>query len=253
MSEPLDSGAKRVNEAESLWPTRTVALVVAVLIWLFASYLPRLDDIEDTVVTATLSYAAPPEGMIADAERRTTVTIRIRGTADAIAPIANDSINITVPLPEPILAGVQTDVQLSAEDAALPDGVEIMSFTPSTVSVLIDELVSESVLVVPHWVGEPGAGLTRADLDFEISPERVTLTGPKAAVENFTSLATDPIDVAGRAINFEKKVGLQLSDPALSTNPTSVTVKVKLEPEPELVPAEEDAESVDNGTDSRQP
>ena len=226
-----------MNEPESLWPTRTVALVIAVLIWLFASYLPRLDDIEDKEVTASLSYAAPPEGMIADTDRRATVTIRVRGTVDAIAPIANDSINITVPLPELNQPGVQTDVQLSPENAALPDGVEIISITPNTVSVLIDQLVSESARVQPQFVGEPGAGLTRDDLRFEIAPARVTVTGPKTAVEKFTSLATEEIDLSGRALNFETTVGLQLPDPALSTSPASVNVKVLLEPEPDSAEA----------------
>jgi len=226
------------REIPSLWPLRAIALAIALLLWLFSSLLPRLANLSEKEVAVSLSYAVTPDNMIADTSRRPSeVTVRIRGTEDVIGPVGNESIRVTVPLPERIEPGIATEVFLSPENAVAPEGVEIISFSPASVMVLIDELDQVAVDIVPQFSGEPGAGLTLADVRATARPSRVLLSGPRSTVDGLTSVSTQPIDLSGRAIDFSEQVGFDLDDYAnVSARPDLVTIDVKLEADSTTAP-----------------
>lgn len=238
-----------MSDVQSPWPMRIVALVISVLIWLFASYLPRLEIPSEKSVTVTLIYAVTPVNTIASTNRRLSeVSVTVRGTEAALASVGNDSIQITVPLPNGYQLGVPTEVQLTADNVVVPEGVTIVSITPSSVPVMIDELATVAVKVTPTFRGEPGAGLTVADVRATAIPNQVILSGPKSRMVALTNILTEAIDLSGRAIDFEEQVGLQLPDPSVTSRPSLVTVDIRLEAEPLSTDATNESVSTDPNT-----
>ncbi len=246
-----------MSEGNNLWALRTVALVIAIITWLFASFLPRLERLGESAIEreleVPLSYAAPPSGLVADPNRRTTVLVRIKGSPERIRQLSSDSINVTVPLPRDFTPGTATEVELQEQDAVTPDGVEIVSFTPTTIPVTIDIQTEIQIRVLPEFRGEPAAGLTRDNIRWNVEPEFVTVRGPRGQLSNLTQVATEPISVTGRAIDFREQVGIQLGNPALTARPNLVTVEVFLEPASRRSSANDPPASAGSGSPNVRP
>lgn len=238
-----------MNESSSPWPLRAVALLIAVLTWLFASYLPRVDELGESMVEidldqVSLNYAAPPGNyMYLRSNRPTTIEVRVEGRSQIVNSLSNDSVNVTVPLPREIVPGVATEVALTAADASAPEGVRILSFTPSTVSVQIDQVVEQDVTVNPEFVGEPGAGLTYDDVRWTVRPSNVTVRGPRSLLSNLSTLPTESIDLNARSLSFEAQYPVVVPDPSITVEPSVVSVEVLLEPAADTEPTGVDDEA----------
>ena len=224
-----------MNESTNPWPLRAVALLIAVLTWLFASYLPRVEELGESMVEidldqVSLNYAAPPGNyMYLRSNRPTTISVRVEGRSQIVNSLSNGSINVTVPLPRTIEPGVPTEIALTAAHASAPEGVRILSFSPSSVSVQIDQVVEQDVTVTPEFIGEPGAGLTREDVDWSVRPASVTARGPRSSLSSLSTLPTESIDLNARSLSFEGQYAVVVPDPSITVEPAVVTVSVVLE------------------------
>ena len=230
-----------MNESTNPWPLRAVALFIAFLTWLFASYLPRVEELGESMVEidldqVSLNYAAPPGNyMYLRSNRPTTIQVRVEGRSQIVNSLSNGSINVTVPLPRTIDPGVATEVALTPADASAPEGVRILSFSPSSVSVQIDQVVEQEVTVNPEFVGEPGAGLTREDVRWTVRPSAVTVRGPRSLLSTLSALPTVPIDLNARSLSFEGQYAVVVPDASIGAEPAVVNVSVVLE-----LPTEDD-------------
>lgn len=244
-----------MTENQSPWPLRAVALLIAVLTWLFASYMPRVEELGESMVEidldqVSLNYAAPPGNyMYLRSNRPTTIQVRVEGRSQIVNSLSNDSINVTVPLPAEIEPGVATEIALSATDASAPEGVRILSFSPASVSVQIDQVVEQDVTVNPELVGEPGAGLTREDVRWTVRPSTVTVRGPRSLLSNLSALPTVPVDLNARSLSFEGQYAVVVPDASITVEPAVVTVSVVLEPPADTPPSSEVPAAPSNGID----
>jgi hypothetical protein len=158
--------------------------------------------------------------------------VRVEGRGQRVQGLSSESVSVTVRLPGDITPGVPTAIPLQPENAVLPEGVFIVSFSPEVISVTIDRVIEVDVTVRPDLQGEPGAGLTREDIRTRVRPETVRVRGPSGLLTNLQVVATEPVDVSGRAIDFSEQRQVVLPDPALAVQPVVVTVEVMLEPAP---------------------
>ena len=201
-----------MRESGNRWTFRALAVVIAIGIWLPASFCPRLREITTPPIEANVAGRLT----IPDHERLTVLSIepegvqvRIRGNDELIDSLELDQVRVQVPLPGDAFAGGpysgpwEVEVVLAGEDVVLPDDqVEVVSVTPDRLVLSVDEEISVAVPVAVEWIGEPIGGISVDDENVLITPETVTVQGARSEINRLEFALAGPIDLTGRGLDF---------------------------------------------------
>lgn len=239
-----------MSESRSLWAFRALAVLIAIGIWLPASYCPRLRDVTEPPIEGSVQVqvnyedhdqmvvlGSPILGSPEDPEE--TLSVQIRGSEDAMASLNRDQIRVQVPLGENLFGGAtysgprQVAIILSTEHVVLPadaEGIEVLSVTPEQLTLTLDEEISAQVPVQVDWRGEPIGGFS-VDLDnVRIEPPLATVQGARSEINRLDYALAGPIDVDGRGVDFvEEQARVRFeSDDVVVEFPTFVSVEVPM-------------------------
>lgn len=201
-----------MSESGNRWTFRALAVVIAIGIWLPASFCPRLRDITTTPIETNVAGRLT----IPDHERLRVLSIepeevevRIRGNDELIDSLELDQVRVQVPLPDDVFTGGpysgprEVEVVLAAEDVVLPDDqVQVVSVTPDRLVLNVDEEISVAVPVQVDWVGEPIGGISVDDENVRIEPQSVTVQGARSEINKLEFALAGPIDLTGRGLDF---------------------------------------------------
>lgn len=186
-----------MNETGRLWTLRLAALGLALVLWFVLSF-ERRETRSERLLQASITYMRGDEMVIVDPPQTVDVTLSgPRETINRINPF-DVSVQVDMRQAEP---GTH-EVNLSAENVSLPQGLRVERLQPSSVEVTVDRLVSRELPVEPDIRGEPAAGATRGEV--EVVPPVVTVTGPESQLQNLTSLKTAVVSLEGHALSFEE-------------------------------------------------
>ncbi len=219
-----------MSEQNGLWRLRILSIAVAVGVWIFASYLPRLQQLSVPQVTqvfrAAVSYSTPSGFMVLNAAQSVDVTLR--GSEEVMTKLTDADIKVSVPFPPPVEAGRRL-FALSPSDVNTVEGVEVVSLDPNRLDLLVDEIVSRELTVLWNRKGEPGAGATLGEVTVE--PDRVEVRGPRTHVDQLTHVTTEAITLDFHSVTFAEEVEVLVDDPLVTiVAPRVVTVTVELAP-----------------------
>ncbi len=201
-----------MSENGNRWTFRALAVVIAIGIWLPASFCPRLREITTPPIEANVAGRLT----IPDHERLTVLSIepegvqvRIRGNDELIDSLELDQVRVQVPLPDDVFAAGpysgprEVEVVLAAEDVVLPDDqVQVVSVAPDRLVLSVDEEISVAVPVQVVWIGEPIGGISVDLENVQITPERVTVQGARSEINKLEFALAGPIDLTGRGLDF---------------------------------------------------
>lgn len=232
-----------MSESGNRWTFRALAVVIAVGIWLPASFCPRLREmttppVEETV-QAGLNFP-DHEHMMVVGRPEEVFEVLIRGSEDQIASVSRDQIRILVPLGENMFGGAsysgprELEVILAVEDVVLPDdadGIDVVSVTPDRLTVTVDEEISEQVPVqVDSFIGEPIGGVGVDYGGVRIEPRVVTVQGSRSEINRQGYAVAGPIDIEGRGVDFvADQVRVRFESEYVQVEfPTFVTVEVPM-------------------------
>jgi YbbR domain-containing protein len=153
--------------------------------------------------------------------------VTVRGTPELVDSI--DSVSATINLNGLRDRTVQIDAQLVARTAS--GNPVSVSLTPATarVTLQIEETVSQRVLPVhPYRInGSPAPGYTVTNVT--VDPLVVTVTGPKAVVDNLTSVTFEPIEIPNVSIT-QVSTGRLVQVPNVTFDTQTVRVTITIEP-----------------------
>lgn len=214
------------------WGLRLLALGIAIGIWFNASVEDRLVSSEKEV-EANVIYDRPSGFMILDPVRR--VNVRLLGSQRAIRQLNPYQVDVQVEL-TPRQEGT-VRIPLGPEDVLAPEGLEVVSIEPSSISVNLEREVSQRVPVIPRIEGTPAGGAEAGEP--EVFPNQALVTGPESMVRRLGSLTTVPIRLDGRSATFEILVAVASPNDMIQiVQPSQVTVRIPLQVP---LPADEDA------------
>lgn len=240
-----------MSERRNLWTFRALAVLIAIGIWLPASFVPRLREmtvrpIEESVQVARVNYEDHDQMVVLGSpilgspeDPKDELVVSIRGSVDAMASLNRDQIRVQVPLGENLFGGPtysgtrQVAIILSTDDVVLPEdaeGIEVVSLTPEQLTLTLDEEVSVQVPVQVDWRGEPIGGFS---VDFEnvrIEPRLATVQGSRSEINRLGYALAGPIDVDGRGVDFvEEQARVRFeSEDVVVEFPTFVSVEVPM-------------------------
>jgi YbbR domain-containing protein len=227
---------------ENRWFLRLAAFLVASLLWLFVSLLPRLEDESEPraelAIDATVAYQNPRPDDLMILNRGHQISVLVRGRESLVQGLDTREVDIRIPFPRQFTANEPIDVQLAPDLVTLPEGLEAVSVTPNVITLLIDEKESVKLPVRVVFTGEPAAGLTRLDVQSVVEPGEVTVQGPKHQLESLTEVTTAPVNLDGRAVRFSERVEVRVGGQATRIlTPSLVKVTVFFGPVDDLTVA----------------
>jgi len=183
---------------------------------------------EHTFLGVAVTTLAQPEGTFVLSQQLGTVDIRYRIAADAPAAVTAESFAVTVDLAAYDMTHAPERQALRIDVRPVSDGLTVLSYGPSSVSVAIDRLEEAQVRVAVDR-GEVPAGLEIGTP--RLSVRQVTATGPESLLHRVDrALATVRIDESG--IDCCGQVELVPVDingrrvESVDLNPSSVRVEI---------------------------
>lgn len=212
-----------MSETGRLWTLRLAALGLALVLWFVLSF-ERRESRSERQVQAAITYMRGDEMVILDP--RQTVDITVSGPRETINRINPFDVSVQVDMRQ-TESGTH-DVNLTAENVSLPQGLRVERLQPSSVEVTVDRLVRRELPVEPDVRGEPAAGATRGDV--EVVPPVVTVTGPESQLQNLQSLKTAVVSLEGHALSFEESAQVIAPENVAvrEIQPSRVNVRVPL-------------------------
>ncbi len=231
-----------MSERAHIWTLRSLAVAVAVGIWLPTSYLPRLEETRMRPTLIEENVAARLS--IPDLERLTVlsfeprgVEVRIRGRSEQMDSLDPGQVRVRVPLPDDVFRGAvyngprEIEIVLGVENVRLPDEqMEAVSVAPDRLTLLVDEEISTLVPVEVTWVGEPIGGVAVDLPNVRVEPAEVTVRGSRSEINRLGSAVAGPVDITGRGLDFTaEQVRVRLgSEHVQVMSPTIVDVFVPM-------------------------
>jgi YbbR domain-containing protein len=215
------------------FPLKAIAVVIAVLFW-----VAIMQNAAPSVISVAFDGRVPVErpdnvpsgyvlrGSLGD------VGVTLRGAPGVADRVALSDLKATIDMKSLTLDRAEPqDARVTVTVAK--EGVEVIAWSPLTVSVRIEKVTSRTALVQPRFANEPPTGARAGDP--AVSPTEVRVTGPESDVARIaavlatvrfgdgqtdieTSTPALPVDAAGVPID-----GLQVE-------PGQVVVKVPVLP-----------------------
>jgi YbbR domain-containing protein len=212
-----------VSEGLRTWGLRLLALGIALGLWFNSSFEDR-EALSERLVTASVSYTWPQGYIVLDQEQE--VQVRVRGSSKRVRELDPGQVDVQVELGR---RRGSVAVSLGPDNVLTPDGLEVMSVAPSTLTVEVDREISRRIRVVPDLQGQAAPG-TRVE-EPEVFPNQVLVTGPESLVSRTEVIHTRPVNLAGRSATFEERVPVVPPDPLLQVmQPSRVSVRVPIQP-----------------------
>ena len=212
------------NRSGRQWGVRVLALAIALPLW-FSLSVAKREEVSEKVIEAAVSYSPPPGFILLDPVQR--VQLRLRGRTSKIRSLNPFVVDVLVAVTDARRGS--HDVQLSAANVIVPDGIEVVSVDPSSLRVQLDEEARQMVQVEARLIGEPAAGAVAREPI--ITPARVLVSGPASRLRDLRSVSTTAINLDGHALNFAETAAVLTPDPLIKiVQPSVVTVEVPMEP-----------------------
>jgi len=209
------------------WWLKLIALVAAVVLWLFA----RLEQEYTRELKLGLDMSLLPTEYVVVEQNVDSVSVEIRGKGRYLVQLGKFEPRIVLPLVS--MREGRERLRIGPENVNLPEQIEVRSLDPYQIELVIERRAKRKVAVIVRSDGIPAEGFAISDIDYD---KTVDLYGTKEVVSTFSHLFSEPLNVDGVSESFSTKLAIQVPDTAgLATEPSSILVKVRVEPETTVV------------------
>lgn len=202
---------------------KALSLVLALSIWAWL----QTEQVVDRPARATVTYTFP-DGLTPVDEVARTLVVMVRGPQGRVRALDGQQLGMSVDLSEESTGKTSVDFsELSV--TGLPDGLEVVQFSPPGAELQLDKEMTRIVRVRAAVIGEPAEGWKRGV--FSVSPATIEIVGPQSKVRNIAEVSTDIVDVSGARKHVERKVPLAIDHRTVRpTEQKKVTVSVEVDP-----------------------
>ena len=178
-------------------PAKIVALIVAVVLWLYVmnDQNPAMDG--SYTVPVTIENAPDGYQLSSSVDK---VTIRVRGPRSFFVSADASDFHARVNL-----AGFTEGERAYAVETSIPYGFDLVGISPDKINVNLDRIVEQPVLAVVATDGFPAEGFTVAK--FEQEYKTVMIEGPRSLVDQVAQ-ATGHINLNGLSSDYTASVSL---------------------------------------------
>ncbi len=179
----------------------------------------------EITVELPLEYKNVPQNFIITKSIVNKVNVLFSGPSTLIKLIAKKELSFPIDLSH-VHKG-KNEIVLYPEMLNLPHKINIKIITPSTISIYVDKIVTETKAVVPQIVGTVAKGFKISKISIE--PPYVSITAAEDELKSIQTIKTDTINVTDKKENIDVKVPLITNLRYLrSISPLEVEVKIEI-------------------------
>lgn len=197
------------------------SLVIAALLFYYVNSESNEGDI---TISVPVELKGVPANKTVLWPQSRQIKISIKGPSFLLPPIYTSPPPFRVKVPSDV--GNKFTAVFKKSEVVLPPSVKVIGIDPPEMEFTFDDLVRKEVGVKVTQVGVLREGLKLDEM--KVSPEKITITGPKTEVSDIQWIETDPIDFREVAESVERELALRqigrLAD--VSANQVSVRLTV---------------------------
>lgn len=184
---------------------RALAVFLAIALWLFVTgdNITRNTPSRTVMKDVPLNYENLEPGLVVTSELG-TVDVTLEGLADAFEGLTISDVDAHVDLAEKEAGVHRLQVRVKP-----PRGLELVTFTPEQVELVIEPLISADFPVYVEYSGTPAAGWMRQKAGFE--PMHISVEGPQSMIETISRVVLY-IDQSGKRSEFKGELAPVLLD-----------------------------------------
>ncbi len=186
------------------WPAKILSIAAAVFLFLFY----RFSSLDERNFSVPLDLRVA-EGFMPAGPYPHAVRISLRGPGDQIFLILEEEIAAYVDFTDHTTEGLyRKPVSYTRGGSALRiDPLEI-SVDPTEVTVAIERRIERTIAVTPVFSGHPQKGYELGQ--YFVSPEEISVRGPRSSVEDLDEIRTESIDLDDRTEDFTVTVSVNV-------------------------------------------
>ena len=200
-----------------------LSVTIAMVLWGMAH---GTSDIERSLDIPVIFHGVP-ENVVVTGQTADAVNVRVLGSRAALRSLPA-KLEYRIDLSDAKPGPAVYEVDSSQVDQELPNGARIVSRSPSSIEVSLEQRGRKALRVRADLEGEPAEGFTIASV--EVDPARVWVTGARSDVLRLSEVVTETIEVTGIREPLEREVRLSLgSDHVWREDGGGVKVRIVVE------------------------
>ncbi len=191
------------------WELKLLSLLLAIILWIVM--IPEEKTFAEKTLSLNLELVNLPHDIEVVEKSDTTINLKIRARKRVINELAPADFSAELDMSKASI--YQEEYPINSSMIKAPPGVEIVSFSPVYVHVKLEKTKTVELEVVPTIVGRPPENLRLVKV--EITPSKVTVSGPESKIRPRDKVITSPIDVSNLTDSAVLEVDLILPRPEL--------------------------------------
>lgn len=215
MDEKKSFWKKDLWQAPGFIGYKVGSIIIALLIWGFV--IVTQNPLSDTMFTVPLEVRNL-SSELAMLETTNQVQVRVQGTSAELANLSSGDIVAYVDM-----TGVQEGSATVEVKVEVPENVQLVSFTPTSIAVELEPVESSSFPLEVKLTGTPEENYTL--LDAVLSPSEITLAGAANYIQKVGTVFVN-VDVTGLTDNYNKNLQVEVLD----TNGNNITSYFTISP-----------------------
>ncbi|MCE5194667.1 MAG: hypothetical protein LLF28_04305 [Nitrospiraceae bacterium] len=189
---------------------KILAVSMAIILWFFVVSKGQ----SEIAIDVPIELKNIPQGLECVKQNTKSVSLTIRGQEIFLKNAKPADINVYIDLGKAKKG--RSAYFINKDDVKLPSTMHVLSISPSSITIDIEETATAKVLVIPVVTGTPDPKFIVKSI--EVSPKEVTIEGVSSEINGMTSIRTEPVDITGSSRTFTKEIRLE-------TNGRNIRVK----------------------------
>lgn len=209
------------------WWLKLIALVAALLVWLFA----RLEAEYTRELRLGLDMSLLPQEYVVSSKSVDSVTVEIKGKGKNLLELSKKKPVILLPLKD-MHEGVER-FRIGPENVVISEQIQVKTLDPYQIELTIEPRAKRKIKIIVPVEGIPAKNFAISSIDYD---NTAFVYGTKEVISAVNQLFSEPLNVEGLAASIERSLQIQYPDTGgMFVEPSKVKVRVKVESETTLV------------------
>ncbi len=191
------------------WELKLLSLLLAIILWIVL--IPEEKTFAEKTLSLNLELVNLPQDVEVVEKSDTTINLKVRARKRVINELTPADFSAELDMSKASI--YQEEYPIDASMIKAPPGVEIVSFSPVYIHVKLEKTKKVEMEVVPTIIGRLPENLRLVKV--EVTPSKVTVSGPESKIRPRDKVITSPIDVSTLTDSAVLEVDLILPRPEL--------------------------------------
>jgi len=191
------------------WELKLLSLLLAIILWIVL--IPEEKTFAEKTLSLNLELINLPQDVEVVEKSDTTINLKVRARKRVINELTPADFLAELDMSKASI--YQEEYPIDASMIKAPPGVEIVSFSPVYIHVKLEKTKKIEMEVVPTIIGRLPENLRLVKV--EVTPSKVTVSGPESKIRPRDKVITSPIDVSTLTDSAVLEVDLILPRPEL--------------------------------------